>query len=97
MLCCLPLLHPCYLPKLCKIDTPNTRTRRERNKLVLRAESTAPRSTTSSTACFSESRSSLVFPLEPHEIFHDHFTWFRKQRGDMDPNTKLILDELRSV
>jgi len=38
-----------------------------------------------------------VFPLEPHEIFHDHFTRFRKQRGDMDPNTKLILDELRSV
>ena len=33
-------------------------------------------------------------PLEPHEIIHDHFTQFRKQLGDKDPNTKLILDEL---
>ena len=37
---------------------------------------------------------SLGFPLEPHEIIHDHFTRFRKQLGDMDSNTKLILDEL---
>jgi len=36
-------------------------------------------------------------PLEPHDIIHDHFTRFRKQLGDMDSNTKLILDELRSV
>ena len=35
--------------------------------------------------------------LEPHQIDHEHFTRFRKQLGAMDPNTKLILDELKSV
>jgi hypothetical protein len=35
--------------------------------------------------------------LEPHHIDHEHFTRFRKHLGAMDPNTKLILDELKSV
>ena len=35
--------------------------------------------------------------LEPHQIDHEHFTRFRKQLGAMDPNTKLIIDELKSV
>ena len=35
--------------------------------------------------------------LEPHQIDHEHFTRFRKQLGAMDPNTKLILDELKLV
>ena len=35
--------------------------------------------------------------MEPHHIDHEHFTRFRKQLGAMDPNTKLILDELKSV
>jgi len=35
--------------------------------------------------------------MEPHQIDHEHFTCFRKQLGTMDFNTKLILDELKSV
>ena len=39
----------------------------------------------------------MISILEPHEIIHDHFTRFRKHIEAMDSNTKLLLDELKSV
>jgi len=33
--------------------------------------------------------------LEPHQIHHTHFTRFRRTLGAMDPQLKVILDEIQ--
>lgn len=35
--------------------------------------------------------------LEPQEIHHDHFTRFRQTLGAMDPQLKIILDEIQKL
>ena len=35
--------------------------------------------------------------LEPHQIKHDHFTRFRHNLGAMDPNFKIMFDELKAM
>lgn len=34
--------------------------------------------------------------MEPHQI-HNHFTWFQKELGAMDPNLQLLFDEIKSI
>jgi len=35
--------------------------------------------------------------IEPHQIDHDHFTRFHCKLGAMDPNTKLLIDEMKAM
>ena len=35
--------------------------------------------------------------MEPHSIHLEHFTRFHRELGAMEPNFKLVLDELKSL